>query len=171
MGRFKDRYFPLIEDWHGHRCAWLGTPLALGVCYARAVLLGFGVMSASCTVETVRFESSPIAFDASHTWGRAGGLGGLGLGIGLSSKAARPGFNYSPWDRTACLLWNRCVRCPQAGLISFEALWLIFVVVIRPHSDQARPPSLHKAVPRSLFARLDESDGHVAGRALVRHRR
>jgi hypothetical protein len=83
MGRFKDRYFPLIEDWHGHRCAWLGTPLALGVCYARAVLLGFGVMSASCTVETVRFESSPIAFDASHTWGRAGGLGGLGLGIGL----------------------------------------------------------------------------------------
>ena len=43
------------------------------------------------------------------------------------------------------------MRCPQAGLISFEALWLIFVVVIRPHSDQARPPSLHKAVPRSLL--------------------
>ena len=78
MGRFKDRYFPLIEDWHGHRCAWLGTPLALGVCYARAVLLGFGVMSASCTAETVRSETSPIAFDASHTWGRAGSLGGLG---------------------------------------------------------------------------------------------
>jgi hypothetical protein len=61
MGRFKDRYFPLIEDWHGHRCAWLGTPLALGVCYARAVLLGFGVMSASCTAETVRSQTSPIA--------------------------------------------------------------------------------------------------------------
>jgi len=78
MGRFKDRYFPLIEDWHGHRCAWLGTSLALGVCYARAVLLGFGVMSASCTAETVRSETSPIAFDASNTWGRAGSLGGLG---------------------------------------------------------------------------------------------
>ena len=83
MGRFKDRYFPLIEDWHGHRYAWLGTPLALGVCYARAVLLGFGVMSASCTAETVRSETSPIAFDASNTWGRAGSLGGLGLDIGL----------------------------------------------------------------------------------------
>ena len=65
MGRFKDRYFPLIEDWHGHRYAWLSTPLDLGKMYVRAVLLGFGVMSASCTVETVRSETSPIAFDAS----------------------------------------------------------------------------------------------------------
>ena len=61
MGRFKDRYFPLIEDWHGHRYAWLSTPLALGVMYVRAVLLGFGVMSASCTAETVRSETSPIS--------------------------------------------------------------------------------------------------------------
>ena len=85
MGRFKDRYFPLIEDWHGHRCAWLGTPLALGVCYARAVLLGFGVMSASCTVETVRSETSPIAFDASSiaymgSGRRLGRLGDRGTG-------------------------------------------------------------------------------------------
>ena len=69
------------------------------------------------------------------------------------------------------MLWNRRVRCPQAGLISFEALWFIFLLVVRPHSDQARLLFLDNAVPRSLFTRLDESDGHVAGRALVRHLR
>ena len=88
MGRFKDRYFPLIEDWHGHRYAWLGTPLALGVMYVRAVLLGFGVMSASCTVETVRSETSPIASCIAYM-GRAGGLGSRHR----ASKATRPGFN------------------------------------------------------------------------------
>ena len=79
MGRFKDRYFPLIEDWHGHRCAWLGTPLALGVCYARAVLLGFG-MSASCSAETVRSQTSRIASCIAYMGS------GRRLGLGVSAQ-------------------------------------------------------------------------------------
>ena len=79
MGRFKDRYFPLIEDWHGLRYAWLSTPLDLGKVYVRAVLLGFGVMTASCTAETVRSETSPIASCIAYMWsGRR--LGDLGTG-------------------------------------------------------------------------------------------